>query len=277
MAVKKTKTGYQVQYYDADGRFRKRTFRGITRDEAVRLEREILAARDRGERQPDSRKAPTFASFVETWIEEFRSGWKQSTLEDYKSTISSRINPAFGHRRISTITESELRRFITKLRDEGLSPRRINYIMALVKSIFRTAHRRKWLSEDPTANIRKLKEEKAEIDPLSSEEINRFLEACPSWWRPYFLTAFLTGARPNELQALKWGDVELSGKTFRIRAGRYRGVESSPKTSAGIRDVDLLPSVIEALKTQKAQQASNRLRKGRGAMPAGDDYVFTGE
>ena len=43
MAVKKTKTGYQIQYYDADGKFRKRTFRGIKREEAIRKEREILA------------------------------------------------------------------------------------------------------------------------------------------------------------------------------------------------------------------------------------------
>ena len=49
MAVIKTKTGYQLRWYDIDGRFRKKTYKGITRDEAIRLEREILATRDRGE------------------------------------------------------------------------------------------------------------------------------------------------------------------------------------------------------------------------------------
>src|SRR5262249_57358436 len=49
MAVRRTRTGYQVQWYDADGRFRKRTFRGITREEAMRIERDLLARRDRGE------------------------------------------------------------------------------------------------------------------------------------------------------------------------------------------------------------------------------------
>jgi len=47
MAVKRTKSGYQLWWYDAEGKFRKRTIKGIARDEAVRLEREILAARDR--------------------------------------------------------------------------------------------------------------------------------------------------------------------------------------------------------------------------------------
>ena len=276
MAVKKTQTGYQVQYYDADGRFRKRTFRGVTRDEAVRKEREILAARDRGELLPDPKRAPTFASFAESWMDEYRSGWKPSTLEDYKMVIESKINPEFGSRRISLITESHLLRFITALQDQGLSPRRINFTMGIFKAILRTAHRRRVIRNDPSASIRKLKTQEAEIDPLSPEEVERFLAACPPWWRPYFTAAFWTGARPNELIALKWGDMNQSEKTFRIRAGRYRGVESTPKTRSSIRDVDILPPVMEALKAQKAQQASNRLRKGRGAIPVGEDYVFTG-
>lgn len=88
--------------------------------------------------------------------------------------------------------------------------------------------------------------------------------------------AFWTGARPNELAALKWGDVDWTRATSRIRARRYRGVESTPKTIGGIRDVDMLPRVVEALKTQKAQQAAARLKLGLGAPEPGRDYVFTG-
>ena len=89
------------------------------------------------------------------------------------------------------------------------------------------------------------------------------------------LVAFWTGARPNELAALRWGDVSAS--SFRIRAGRSpRGVESTPKTAASVRDIDLLPPVVEALRAQKAQQAAARLKAGLGAPGPGLDYVFTG-
>ena len=43
-----------------------------------------------------------------------------------------------------------------------------------------------------------------------------------------------------------------------------------------MRDIDLLPPVIDALKAQKAQQSSERLKAGRGAPEPGQDYVFTG-
>jgi integrase len=106
--------------------------------------------------------------------------------------------------------------------------------------------------------------------------VTAFLAECPPWWRSYFTVAFWTGARPNELAALHWGDVDAVRGILRIRAGRYRGKEGPPKTASSVRDIDLLPAVVEALKAQKAQQAAERLKRGRGAPEPGQDYVFTG-
>ena len=121
-----------------------------------------------------------------------------------------------------------------------------------------------------------LKEPRTDIDPLGPEEISAFLAACPAWWRPYFSVAFWTGARPNEMAALKWGDVDAHGGRFRIRAGPYRGVESTPKTTSSVRDVDMLFPVADALRALRAQQASARLKQGQGSLEPGQDYAFTG-
>ncbi|HKC06304.1 MAG TPA: site-specific integrase [Methylomirabilota bacterium] len=276
MAVKRTRTGYQLWWYDVEGRFRKQTFRGIGRDEAVRLEREILAARDRGERPPDERHAPNFEAFATTWIDEGRAGWKQSTLAQYQQVLKSQLGPVFGALRVSAITDSRIRQLITSLHDAGLSARRINLALLVLKMIVRTAVRRRYLREDPTETVRSLREPKTEVDPLDPEEVTAFLAVCPAWWRPYFTVAFWTGARPNELAALRWGDVDGSRGIVRIRAGRYRGKEGPPKTASSVRDIDLLPPVVDALKAQKAQQAAERLKAGRGAPEPGQDYVFTG-
>lgn len=165
---------------------------------------------------------------------------------------------------------------MTQLQDGGLSARRINLVLLVLKQVIRTALRRRLIREDPTVGIRKLQEPRTEIDPLDPQEVEALLSACPRWWRPYFTVAFWTGARPNELAALKWGDVDWTRATFRIRAGRYRGVESTPKTIGGIRNVDMLPPVVEAMKAQRAQQAGARLKRGLGAPEPGSDYIFTG-
>jgi len=41
----------------------------------------------------------------------------------------------------------------------------------------------------------------------------------------------------RQAAALKWGDVDGASARFRIRPGRYRGVESAPKTAGSVRDV----------------------------------------
>jgi integrase len=146
----------------------------------------------------------------------------------------------------------------------------------VLKMILRTAARRRLLRDDPTEYIRGLREPKTDVDPLDPESVTAFVAACPVWWRPYFTVAFWTGARPNELAALRWGDVDGVRSVLRIRLGRYRGKEGPPKTASSVRDIDLLPAVMAALKAQKAQQAAERLKAGRGAPEPGQDYVFTG-
>ena len=276
MAIKRTKSGYQLWWYDTEGKFRKRTIKGIARDEAVRIEREILATRDRGERQPDERRAPLFAAFSTQWIEESRSGWKASTVTQYQQVLKSQLLPAFSDLRVSAITESRMQQLLTQLQDAGLSARRINLALLVLKMVLRTAVRRRLMREDPTEHVRGLREPQTEVDPLDPDMVTAFLTVCPAWWRPYFTVAFWTGGRPNELAALKWGDVDAARGILRIRAGRYRGKEGPPKTASSVRDIDLLPAVIEALKAQKAQQATERLKRGRGAPETGHDYVFTG-
>ncbi|NGZ98418.1 MAG: hypothetical protein CV089_20215 [Nitrospira sp. WS110] len=268
--------GYRFRWYDSDGRERKKTIKGISREEAGRLERDILAKRDRGEALPNLRHAPAFAVFAKVWLEENTPHWKLSTLEQYRNILERHLTPAFGSQRISSITESAVRRFINTLKEHDLSARRINLVLLVVKMVMKLALRRKWLADDPLRDVKMLREPKADVTPLSPEEVDRFLEKCPVWWKPYFLTAFWTGARPNELAALKWGDIDWHAKVCSVRKGRYRGVEGPPKTKHSERTLELLPPVLEALSAQKAQQAAQQLKRGEGAPEPGQDYIFRG-
>jgi integrase len=139
--------------------------------------------------------------------------------------------------------------------------------------ILRTAGRRRFMREDPTAHVRGLREPTTEVDPLDPDMVTVFLAACPPWWRPDFTVAFWTGARPNELAALKWGDVDAARGILRIRAGRYRGTEGPPKTASSVSHIDMFPAVTDAL---KAQQVAERLRRGRAVPETGQEYVLTG-
>jgi integrase len=186
------------------------------------------------------------------------------------------ITPAFKDRRVSRITESHVFQFIAKLQAAGLSARRINLVIMVLKQILRMAIRRHLIRVDPVIAVRSLPEPDVEIDPFSPAEITAFLAACPRWWRPYFTVAFWTGARPNEMAALKVTNVDDAAGRFRICAGRSMGVEGTPKTKSSIRDVDMIPVVAKAIATQRAQVAARRLKLGVGAPEPGKDYLFLG-
>jgi hypothetical protein len=52
------------------------------------------------------------------------------------------------------VNESRVREFLTRLQDAGLSARRINLTLLVLKMILRTAARRRLLREDPTERSR---------------------------------------------------------------------------------------------------------------------------
>lgn len=269
MAIKRTRTGYQIRWYGPDGKERKQTYKGISRELAEQKEREILHKRDYGESTPNPRQAPILEQVAEEWIEQHRPEWKASTLAQYENVIKTHLKPIFGKDRVSHINSQRALDFRTKLYDAELSSRRINMILLVLKMILKAARY-------PLSGVKQLREEKTDVDPLAPDEVDAFLSKCPAWWRPYFTVSVWSGARPGELAALKWGDIDWRTNKFRIRARRYRGEEAAPKTKSSTRDVDMLSPVIEALKVQRAQQAAMRLKRGEGKPETGKDYVFTG-
>jgi len=100
-------------------------------------------------------------------------------------------------------------------------------------------------------------------DVLSPEEIARLLaHAEPGFFRTLFLTALLTGARHNELLALKWSDIDLEAGKLSIRRNltcarvtgeAYRSRFYPPKTKSGNRTMPIAPELTHALKVWKLQ------------------------
>jgi hypothetical protein len=53
-------------------------------------------------------------------------------------------------------------------------------------------------------------------------------------------------------------------------------VEGTPKTPSSVRDVDLSPTLAEALKALRREEWKKRLGSGEGSPEPGKDYVFRG-
>ena len=204
---------------------------------------------------------PAFAAFSQEWLAERRGTLRPETAADYEVIVEHHLVPALGRLRLDEIHDGHIRRLINGLRekhsgktqDHPLSPRRINMILARLRTILTTARGRGYLERHPMAGVRNLAEPRPEIDPLSPAEIRRFLAACPARYRPYYRVAFGTGLRPSEQLALRRDALDFGRRTIRVRVARTRSGEHEPKTRRSQRDLAMLPDVAAALRDQLAR------------------------
>ena len=128
------------------------------------------------------------------------------------------------------------------------------------------------IDKNPMELVDNLKVSKPDINPLSMEEVNRFLKVVEPYYKPFFSVAFFTGMRFGEMAALKWKNVDFRLGLIKVRETRVRGEEGRPKTAGSVRDIKILPPVIEALREQRKTTMGKseyvfQNRKGRPLLP----------
>lgn len=191
---------------------------------------------------------------------------KPSTLTSYNNILQCHLLPSFGKSLPRQISEDEIRRFQNELRTRGLSERRVNCIVQLLRSILAKCVKQKLIKSNPADDVKRIREPNADIDPLSREEIDIALAHVDAHFRPLFTCLAWTGARPNELLALRWGSIDWRRQQIQIKLGRVRGKEALPKSRASERVIPALPPVMAALEELKHRPVRSST-----------DHVFVGK
>ena len=261
MAVYKRGTKWYVDVSDGKGRRVRRSI-GRSKKEALVVDQDLQVKIAKGQFlgvfETDS---TPFSEYAKDWLERKKVTVTQSTWRDYKSILEVYAIPHFGKTALCNVAYRDVEEFVEKL--SKLSAKRKNNIMVPIKGLFNDAKRRGDVLESPCEMIRRFKEEKPSIDPLSYPEINLFLEHVDPHYLAYFATAFFTGMRPNEMIALKWINVDFDMRVITVREGRVQGIEGAPKTLSSYRDIDMLEPLYKIL------------RKHREESPEGAKYVFS--
>ena len=217
------------------------------RDELLR---EVVLHGDIPTRKSENGASVLFGEFALTWAKIIEKKVRVSTMRDYRISMNSCILPRFGNIPIADIGYLDVETFISEL---DCSAKRINNVLVPMRGVFKLAEKSGIISTNVMKMVENRKTEKPQINPLSLDEINAFLEKVNPDYRPFFEVAFFTGLRGGEMSALKWENVDFEKKVIRIVETRVYGVEGMPKTSGSYRDVDMLPMTMRALKDQAAR------------------------
>jgi integrase len=259
--------GY-VYYYRTYDEFGQRTVAKSTGKTSKTLANDYCANLFRaGKLIPTS--DPLFSDFAEGWwiwgtcdylrgrLERSAPG-KPSVSERYGREMLSILNmhllPAFKNLRLSAITAQRIEHWALKLRDTGLSGKRVNDISSCLRIMLTEAHRLGRLDRNPFDAVRPLGIDKRDRGVLTLEEVQRlFLDRnIKKVWnshtlhRTINLVAACTGCRMGELLALKAEDVHAGWLHIAHSWNATYGL--GPTKTRQVRDVPIASKPLKALK-----------------------------
>jgi integrase len=180
---------------------------------------------------------------------------KPGTLEGYEKVINSERMKYWNGVALGEATPSKLRTWISSM---NVTAKRARNLLTPLRSVFEDAVNDELIDYNPFDRIalnkllkQTTKASDYEVDPFTAAERQALLEAARADEAPMLRFWFHTGLRPGELMALQWPKVDWIGRKARVDENLVSGEVVTPKTDAGLRDVELNDQAIAALQAQK--------------------------
>jgi integrase len=250
---------WRLRYRVAGRRF-STTFKG-TLSEARKELRRLIRSGDTGEHvAPDK---ITLGAWIEQWLAAGAPGRRQRrvtrhTLERYAELLRGHVVPTLGARPLQQIQATEIDSLYLKLEGK-LATRTAYHVHTVLGSCFNTAVRKGMLTTSPLARAEKVPSPAGADHGMALDEAQ--LQTLLAGFKgsvmfPIIAVAAFTGARRNEILALRWSDLDVEEKTLRIE----RSIElvqsqpvgfKQPKTDRGVRTITIDDDLIALLLAER--------------------------
>jgi integrase len=246
-----TKTAARAWLDQVHADIERGVWKSPARQEADRKEAERLA-REAGR---------TFGDYAETWFHTRTVA--KSTADGDRSRLDVHLLPQWGTTPIRSITTPQVREWIANtLNTVGPGARKKAF--DLFKQVMRAAEEDDVIPKSPvkrnmlgTSKGQDLKpSQRHRSRALTPDELARLAREMPDHQGTMTLLMGITGLRLGEVRGLRVSDLDLDAGTLRVERsvgddGRNRA-ESTPKTDAGTRTLQLSPNMVTVLREHVA-------------------------
>jgi integrase len=235
------------------------TFHG-TKEAARKKLRDLLSSADKGTHvAPDK---ITLKDWVDHWITAGAPGRRQKkvnkrTLERYAELLRCHVVPTLGDRPLQQIQSGEIDNLYVKL-GEKIAPQTAHHVHTTFGACLGAAVRTGLLSLNPMARLLKVPSP-GEADHgmiLDEDQLRTLVEGFRGLVLfPIVAVAAFTGARRNEILALRCTDLDASNKTLRIERALEETSEGlsfkEPKTARGKRTISIDDDLVALLLAER--------------------------
>jgi integrase len=151
------------------------------------------------------------------------------------------VLPALGDFRLSELRRRDVQDLADGLLADGLSASSVRNTLDPLRAIYRRAMQREQVAVNPTSDLELPSSQRQPVRIATPAEAEALLSALPSDQRATWATAFYSGLRRGELQALRCEAIDLGASTIRVAGSwdQYAGA-IDPKSQTSTRTVPLL-------------------------------------
>jgi integrase len=219
---------------------------------------------------------------LDGWLNLVRPRVARQTHESYELLLRCHIRPAIGEMRIADVRQDHVQKIYDEMLAAGLSSRTVRYVHSVASMAFKKAIELNKIIRNPCEFVVLPKMRKKEVKVLSPDQTRRFLDCSHQDMHGLiFELAIMSGMRPEEYLALRWSDVDLTGRIATVRqaliwnrkGGGFRF--DAPKTPQSRRSIPLPEDLISALRSHRTSQLEQRLKLGQEYTNL--DLVFASE
>jgi integrase len=236
----------------------------LTKSEAKRKLQEHLE--ELGVNEPSHldkalRPVQTFGEVVKWWEENKLPFQKPSSQNSGKYIIKAHLSKTFGPLPIDQVDERKVQEWISGLQREGrLAPKTIHNMWKVLRLVLGKKHVSDWAITLPPVP-------RKEQRFFTPEEMEKVIDTAEGQYKALFALQYATGMRFGEVAGLHVDDLDFDNSLVHIRRSTFKSIETTPKTDAGYRDVDVHPDVMAMLKKHLDGRQSGRVFESRNGTP----------
>jgi len=230
----------------------------------------------------------TYRELVALWWESYKNTIKPNSQQSMEGIVRLHILPVFGDYKLDKLTTPIIQQQVNKWADKANKGEKgayanYSFLNNINRRILQYGVTMQAIKHNPARDViipRKQQNKEHKVKFFSNQELKQFLDYLEdldqSSYENFFdyvlyKTLLASGCRIGEALALEWSDIDLKKGTINISKTLNRYQETNtPKSKAGLREIDMDKATVSLLKQYKKRQQVQSWQLGRS-----EGIVFT--
>ena len=230
----------------------------------------------------------TYRELVALWWESYKNTIKPNSQQSMEGIVRLHILPVFGDYKLDKLTTPIIQQQVNKWADKANKGEKgayanYSFLNNINRRILQYGVTMQAIQHNPARDViipRKQQNKEHKVKFFSNQELKQFLDYLDNldlssyenlFDYVLYKTLLASGCRIGEALALEWSDIDLKKGIISVSKTLNRYQETNtPKSKAGLREIDIDKATVSLLKQYKKRQQVQSWQLGRS-----EGIVFT--